>query len=144
MPIRIEIDTNLPAGWQTAISLLADFYTFPVQHFDLPSAFATKLHACLFRKYTKGRDFYDLLWYLGKKVQPNLDVLNNAIAQTEKKAAKLNGTQLQQKLLGKISRLDDVQLRQDVGPFLVHAEELSLLDKQLMRQVVQNYNFTIS
>jgi len=142
LPIRIEIDTNPPAGWQTAISLLADFYTFPVLHFDLASAFATKLHACLFRKYTKGRDFYDLMWYLGKKIRPHLGVLNNAIAQTEKKTTKLNGKQLQQMVLKKISRIDFVQLRRDVAPFLVHAEELSLLDEELMQQVVQNYNFT--
>jgi len=142
LPIRLEIDTNPPAGWQTAVSLLSDFYTFPILHFELSSSFATKLHACLFRRYAKGRDFYDLMWYLGKKVRPNLRVLNNAIAQTEKKTIELDGKQLQQALIKKISRLDFAQLRHDVAPFLVHAEELSLLDKELMQQVIRGYDFS--
>jgi len=81
------------------------------------------------------------MWYLGKKVRPNLRVLNNAIAQTEKKTKKLDAKQLQQALLKKIDRLDFVQLRRDVSPFLVHAEELSLLDKELMQQVIRGYDF---
>jgi predicted nucleotidyltransferase component of viral defense system len=141
LPIRIEVDTNPPTGWKTEISLLSDFYTFPVLHFDLPSSFATKLHACLFRRYVKGRDFYDLMWYVGKKIRPNLKVLNNAIKQTESNSAKLNGEQLQQALVKKIQRLDFAQLRQDVAPFLVHPEEVSLLDKELMKQVVGGYDF---
>jgi hypothetical protein len=82
------------------------------------------------------------MWYLGKKVRPNLQVLSNAIAQTETKAAKLNGEQLRQTLVKKIQRLDFAQLRQDVSPFLVHSEELSLLDQELMKQVVGSYDFT--
>lgn len=143
LPIRIEIDTNPPAGWKTEISLLTDFYTFPLLHFDLPSSFATKLHACLFRRYAKGRDFYDLMWYLGKKVRPNLKVLHNAIAQTESKATAVDSEQLKHALLRKIGRLDFAQLRQDVAPFLVHPEEASLLDKELMKQVVGGYDFAV-
>jgi predicted nucleotidyltransferase component of viral defense system len=143
LPIRIEVDTNPPAGWKTEISLLSDFYTFPVLHFDLPSSFATKLHACLFRRYAKGRDFYDLMWYLGKKIKPNLKVLNNAIRQTESKAPKLDGEKLQQMLMKRIERVDFAQLRRDIAPFLVHAEETSLLDKELMKQVVGGYDFAV-
>ncbi|MDZ7292707.1 MAG: nucleotidyl transferase AbiEii/AbiGii toxin family protein [candidate division KSB1 bacterium] len=140
-PIRLEIDTNPPAGWKTAISLLSEFYTFPILHFDLPSSFATKLHACLFRRYAKGRDFYDLMWYLGKKVRPNLAVLNNAIAQTEAKPVVLDGERLKQLLSKRIVRLDSARLRQDVAPFLVHSEEVKLLDPELMQQVVRSYDF---
>jgi len=82
------------------------------------------------------------MWYLGKKIRPNLHVLNNAIAQTEKKTAKLDGEQLQQRLVEKISRLDFAPLRQDVAPFLVHAEELALLDGELMQQVIRGYDFS--
>jgi predicted nucleotidyltransferase component of viral defense system len=141
LPIRLEIDTNPPAGWKTQLSLLSDFYTFPVLHFDLSSSFATKLHACLFRRYAKGRDFYDLMWYLGKKVRPNLHVLNNAIVQTEKASATLDGEQLKQALIKRISRLDVAKLRQDVAPFLVLPQEVALLDSELMQQVVQDYDF---
>jgi len=142
LPIRIEIDTKPPAGWKTEISLLSDVYTFPMLHFDLPCSFATKLHACLFQRYAKGRDFYDLMWYIGKKVRPNLKVLNNAIAQTEGKAAKVDGERLKQALLKKLGRLDFGQLQRDVAPFLEHVSELALLDKDLAQKVVRGYEFS--
>lgn len=141
LPIRVEIDTSPPPGWKTEISLLSEFYTIPILHFDLSSSFATKLHACLFRRYAKGRDFYDLLWYLGKKVRPNLQILNNAIAQTEAKAAVLDGEALKLTLLKKIARLNFDQLQADIAPFLEHPEETKLLDAGLMQQVVRGYNF---
>ena len=80
------MDTNPPKGGRTAETPLNKTYIFSVRHFDLPSMLATKLHACFYRKYTKGRDFYDLVWYLGRKVFPNLELLNNAIQQTEGKS----------------------------------------------------------
>ena len=50
-----------------------------------------KLHAILQRPYTKGRDIYDLLWYLSDPTwpQPNLVLLNNALAQTNWAGGKL-------------------------------------------------------
>lgn len=141
LPIRIEIDIKPPEGWKTEISLHSKIYTFPIQHFDLPSSFATKLHACLFRPYAKGRDFYDLMWCLGKKIRPNLTVLNTATAQTENDYEPLNGDMLKARLLEKTATLQIAQLKKDVEPFLVHPEELNLLDEKLMTEVIANYHF---
>lgn len=141
LPIRIEIDTNPPQGWKTHIALHSEVYTFPIQHFDLSSSFATKLHACLFRSFAKGRDYYDLMWYLGKKIQPNMTVLNNAVAQTEQDYDLLNEEKLKYDLLQKITDIDIQKLKKDVEPFLAHHEELSLFDKKLMMDVVGNYQF---
>jgi hypothetical protein len=88
--IRLEIDSNPPHGWNTEISLVNKDFIFTVTHFDIRSLYATKLHACFYRKYTKGRDFYDLLWYLGKRVMPNFELLNNAIEQTEHRKMYIN------------------------------------------------------
>jgi hypothetical protein len=43
--------------------------------------------------------------------------------------------------LKKIERLDFATLRQDIAPFLVHPEELSLFDKELIQEVVRGYDF---
>ncbi|MBK7599829.1 MAG: nucleotidyl transferase AbiEii/AbiGii toxin family protein [Acidobacteria bacterium] len=55
-----------------------------LQHYDLPSLMAGKLHAILARKYAKGRDWYDLVWYLSQRspVEPNVELLQNALDQT--------------------------------------------------------------
>ena len=46
---------------------------------------AGKLHAVLSRRYTKGRDWYDLMWYLSQRppVAPNLTLLQHALDQTQ-------------------------------------------------------------
>ncbi|MFQ5583218.1 MAG: nucleotidyl transferase AbiEii/AbiGii toxin family protein, partial [Calditrichia bacterium] len=143
LPVRLEIDTNPPAGWNTEITLFSDIYTIPILRFDLSSSFATKIHACLFRPYTKGRDYYDLMWYMGKKVVPNLIVLENAIRQTEgeKQSNQFDGNVVKNLLLKKISTLDFIKLKQDVAPFLEHIEEESLLEPELMKQVISGYEF---
>ena len=50
---------------------------------------AGKIHALITRGYPKGRDWYDLLWYCGRrpKVEPNLIQLHNALVQTQGKDA---------------------------------------------------------
>jgi len=79
--IKLEIDTNPPEGsaFQTA------FIGFPVTAAitvqSLESAFGTKSHALLCRRYIKGRDWHDLLWFISRQVAPDLLLLQNAIDQ---------------------------------------------------------------
>jgi len=127
LSIRIEVDSNPPAGWKTQTTLLNKAYLFPVFHFDLPSLYATKLHACFYRRFVKGRDFYDLLWYLGKKTKPNFTLLNNAIRQTEGHSPKVSEENLRAFLSEKLRDVDFDLVRQDVGRFLEDKRELSLL-----------------
>lgn len=104
LSIRIEIDTNLPPGWNTGIQVITKEFIFTVTAFDLPSMYAAKLRACFFRKYIKGRDFYDLLWYLGKKIMPNFTLLNNAIYQTERKKININAGNFKEFLITNIKK----------------------------------------
>lgn len=134
--IRLEIDTNPPKGWSTGLSLISRTHVFTVTHFDLPSLYATKLHACFFRRYTKGRDFYDLLWYLGKKISPNFKLLNNAIRQTAGLTGEITKENFDHFLLEKLAEVDFRKVRQDVERFLVNKEELDLLDYSLIKKLI--------
>src|SRR3989344_3097033 len=86
LSIKIEVDKNPPAGGRVEEYLFQDPILFYVNHYDLPSLFATKLHAFLFRGYDKGRDYYDLLFLLGRKARPNLSVFRNAVRHTHPRA----------------------------------------------------------
>ena len=65
-------------------SLVRRHVLLNVYHHDRSSLLAGKLHAILQRPYLKGRDLYDLIWYLSDRnwPPPNLTLLNNALAQT--------------------------------------------------------------
>jgi hypothetical protein len=43
--------------------------------------FGTKAHALLCRRYVKGRDWYDFVWYTSRKIKPDLELLQNALFQ---------------------------------------------------------------
>ena len=78
--IKIEIDTNPPSGGKEEISTCNGTFMFYLQHYDISSLFAGKIPALLSRKYTKGRDWYDLLWYITKfkGITPNIELIHFA------------------------------------------------------------------
>lgn len=139
LSIKLEVDTNPPQGGHTVQTLINKTYLFTVTHFDISSLFATKLHAVLFRKYTKGRDIYDLIWYLSKKVKPNLDLLNNAIEQTQKKNPYLNEETLKPYLLAHIDNIDFNLAQKDVERFLMDKTELKLFDRDILKGAISSW-----
>ncbi len=79
--IKLEIDTNPPLGSLFENNFLDFPYTFSITTQDLPSLFASKCHALLCRPYVKGRDWYDFIWYISKKIIPNYVHLSYALEQ---------------------------------------------------------------
>lgn len=79
--IKLEVDTNPPDGSVFVNTFLTYPYPFSILVQDFPSLFAGKCHALLCRKYEKGRDWFDFLWYLSKGIQINYLLLRNALYQ---------------------------------------------------------------
>src|SRR5690606_26149385 len=72
---KIEVDAEPPLGFETEEKLLLRPFSFYVKCFTLSDLFAGKMHALLFRKWgqnVKGRDWYDMEWYIKKGVALNL------------------------------------------------------------------------
>ncbi len=90
--IKLEVDTNPPDGALLSTTSLkpyragrlAPHVALNLQHHDRASLFAGKLHAVLQRVYVKGRDIFDLWWYLSQPEwpEPNLNQLNHALMQS--------------------------------------------------------------
>jgi predicted nucleotidyltransferase component of viral defense system len=84
LAVKVEVDTNPPAGAVLTTTVVRRHVTLQLQHHDRASLLAGKLHAVLQRPYLKGRDVYDLMWYLSDPdwPAPNLTLLSNALQQT--------------------------------------------------------------
>lgn len=123
--IKLELDMNPPKGANLEYTIQKSF--FGIKHYDLPSLYAGKLHAILYRKYTKGRDYYDLMWYLTKKVKPNLVLLNNAIAQSTGKKSKLDMAGLQTSLIKRLEETNFKEVHSDLENFVQDSLELRTL-----------------
>lgn len=127
--IKLEVDTNPPAG-STFESKLIDFpMPCSVVTQDLASLFAGKLHALLCREYVKGRDWYDFIWYVVNKTKINFEFLSNALYQTglyKEKAININKQWLCAALTEKISTMDWQTAVADVQAFVPAYEAPSL------------------
>ena len=135
--IKLDVDTNPPNGATVKKSMVNKTYMFYVIHNDLSSLFAGKLHACFYRKFVKGRDFYDFIWYLGKKIKPNYGLLNNAIEQTQGSSPKLDENTIKDFLIHNIGRIDLEQAARDVEKFLEDRNELKLFDRDLLKNSIE-------
>lgn len=138
LSVKLEIDTNPPRGGLVQTTIVNKVYMLGIVHFDLASLFATKLHACFYRRFTKGRDFYDLAWYLARKTLPNFTLLNNAIKQTQGEDPAISRETLREFLLSGIERIDFSAVRKDVERFLEDKNELRLLDADVFKSTIQS------
>ena len=123
--IKLEIDTNPPQGSE----IRTDYITFPTTAAlttqSLESGFGLKLHALLCRQYVKGRDWYDLVWYVSRGIRPNLSLLANACVQQGPWAGQtldVTPRWAGDALKTQIERIDWVKARDDVERFLPAGE----------------------
>lgn len=119
--IKLEIDINPPLGAKVEQKYIDFPVTVPILIHDLPSLFAGKSHALLCRPWAKGRDWYDFLWYVGRRVVPNFEFLTNAIQQVGPwKSQDLEVTQewYIEKLKEKMVSIDWEKNKEDIAKFL--------------------------
>ncbi|MFQ5796901.1 MAG: nucleotidyl transferase AbiEii/AbiGii toxin family protein [Candidatus Bipolaricaulia bacterium] len=137
LSIKIEIDTRPPAGAETETTVVNLHFLLALWHYDLPSLMAGKLHALLSRSYTKGRDIYDLLWYLTQEVRPNTTLLNNALHQTGWDGPQVNSENWGTILKARLEALEWEETVEDVAAFLEDPGERQLLTPDNIISVLQ-------
>jgi hypothetical protein len=129
LSIKIEVDTNPPAGAGLETTLVRRHVTLNLLHHDKPTLLAGKIHALLSRQWTKGRDLYDLVWYLADRSwpEPNLPYLNRALAQTGWQSPAVTSDSWRQVLDQKLIGIDWARAREDVRPFLERPRDADLI-----------------
>jgi predicted nucleotidyltransferase component of viral defense system len=127
--VKVEVDTNPPAGATFETTLVRRHVTLNLHHYDKASLLSGKLHALLSRPWCKGRDLYDLAWYLADRTwpEPNLVFLNSALGQTGWKGAELSEGSWRPAVQGKLRGIDWAAARSDVLPFLERPQEVDLI-----------------
>lgn len=132
MAVKIEVDTNPPAGAVLDTTVVRRHATLHLQHHDRASLLAGKLHAVLQRSYLKGRDLYDLLWYLSDPAwpAPNLDLLNNALQQTGWSDQPLSEDNWRAEVRRRLESVDWQPAVNEVRPFLEPGAEPNFLTRE--------------
>lgn len=81
LQIKIEVDSNPPDSFECDVGTAANrdqdiIVTNIIKGTD-STLFGGKMHAVLYRVYTKGRDIYDLHWYLQKGIPLNIRIVED-------------------------------------------------------------------
>jgi predicted nucleotidyltransferase component of viral defense system len=143
--IKIEIDRVPPLDFETEEKLLIRPFSFYVNCFSLPSLFAGKLHALLFRKWknrVKGRDWYDMEWYIRKGVSLNTQhFLNRAIETKDWKEETITNEQILQLLTEKINSVSFDPVKDDVRKFIRHNEQLAIWNAYYFNDLIEKMKF---
>ena len=138
LAVKLEVDTHPPVGAVLSTSVVRRHVVLQLQHHDPASLLAGKLHAILQRPYPKGRDMFDLMWYLGdpRWPAPNLTLLNNALQQTSWPGAHLTDANWRAVVGERLQALDWRQVTDDVRPFLEPGTDPDLLTRENLMRVL--------
>ncbi|MGB4000553.1 MAG: nucleotidyl transferase AbiEii/AbiGii toxin family protein [Desulfomonilia bacterium] len=143
--IKLEVDTNPPPDFSTEMKYLLAPIPFPVRVLTLPDLFAGKMHAVLYRRWktrVKGRDWYDLVWYVSHHPELHLGHLEQRMRQTGdwNSTEELTVETFFEALHAAIDSLDIDKAREEVSPFIKDPEVLSIWSREFFHDIVSRIN----
>jgi hypothetical protein len=138
LSVKIEVDTNPPAGVGLDTTIVRRHVTLRLQHHNRASLLSGKLHALFQRRYVKGRDLYDLMWYLSDPdwPNPNFTLLQNALWQTGWGGSIPNENNWRKILCEHLRKIDWGRTVADAKPFLERANDVDLLTQWYFEQLL--------
>lgn len=143
--IKIEVDTEPPPGFVTEENLLLRPFSFYVKCFTLPDLFAGKMHALLFRKWqtrVKGRDWYDMEWYVRKGVSLHLDHLALRAADSgDWSKATMTQKEFHTLLRQRIDTVSFSNIKEDIVRFIKNDGELEIWSPQYFNDLAKKITF---
>jgi len=140
LKIKLEVDTDPPGGFETESRTVLLPAPFAARVYSLPDLFAGKMHALLFRKWktrVKGRDWYDLVWYIGRYPKLRLGHLEARMRQSGDwtEAAPLGRVNLLERLRAAVGQLKVDQARQEVERFVRDRSSLKLWSREFFLEI---------
>lgn len=146
LKVKFEIDNDPPPGFKTETKYLLWPISFSVRAFSPSDLFAGKVHALLYRRWqhrVKGRDWYDLVWFVRKCIPLSLRHLSFRMHQSGDlpEDVFLEKEEFRQCLIESIQQLDIEQARTDVTPFLDDRATLDVWSKDFFLDIAERINY---
>lgn len=145
LKIKIEVDRQPALNFKTEEKLLVRPFSFYVKCFTKPSLFAGKMHALLFRNWknrVKGRDWYDLEWYIKKGIP--LDVnhfLTRAKDTNDWQDDSISKEQIIGLLDTKIKSVSFNSIKEDVVRFIPNDDVIDIWSPEYFTDLIEKIKF---
>ncbi len=144
--IKIEVDKEPPLGFDTEEKLLLRPFSFYVKCFTLSDLFAGKMHALLFRKWgknVKGRDWYDMEWYIKKGTALNLNhFLLRAKDSGDWTGDTITEGEFRALLTNKIDSVNMQYVKDDIKRFVKDAKRMDIWSSKYFHDLVSHLKLT--
>lgn len=145
LKIKIEVDKHPPLNFKTEEKLALRPFSFYVKCYTKPSLFAGKMHALLFRKWknrVKGRDWYDLEWYIKKGIPLDINhFLTRAKDTNDWEEDRISNEQIIGLLNAKIESVSFNRIKEDVVRFIPNDEVLKIWSPEYFKDLVEKIRF---
>ncbi len=147
--VRLETDLDDPCHPEPVTEQILLPSPFLVSTFQKPDLFAGKMHAVLFRSWrsrVKGRDWFDMLWYLGQEIPLRIECLERKMKQSGKLEERVSLTQdlFRERYVEVCRRVNFRKAFDDVEPF-VEEEDVELVKdaftEERMLRLVDRFRF---
>ena len=144
--IKLEVDIDPPLNFRVENKIVLNPVSFYVLTLHQSDLFAGKMHAILYRAWkgrVKGRDWYDLIWYIKNKIPLNLRHLEERMKQTGNFESKETLTQHQtvEMLKSKIQEIDWEKAKADVRSFISDPERLEIWSSPFFLDLIEHLIF---
>ena len=140
--IKLEVDREPPLGFTTEENLLIKPVSFYVKCFTLPHLFAGKMHALLFRKWgtnVKGRDWYDMEWYIKNGVPLALNHFAlRAIDSDDWEKETITIQEFKNLLTGKIKAVNMDRVKADIKRFISDPKKLDIWSEKYFLDLLRH------
>jgi len=142
MKVKLEVDKDPPGDFDTEAKYLFQPIPFSVNTFTLAHLFAGKMHAVLCRAWgnrVKGRDWYDLVWFVGRGISLDLKHLESRMKQTGHLLSQetLTDEILKQKFQDRTENVDFEMARKDVENLVKDRSSLELWSQDFFRAICE-------
>jgi hypothetical protein len=144
--VKLETDTDPPAGISTEMKTLLEPFPVSVRVVTPACLFAGKLHACLCRSWktrVKGRDWYDLLFFVARGIPVDLFHLESRLRQSGHWIADRRPSidDIRRLLAERIAAVDWKQAAEDALPFLRDKRSVDLWGVEVFNEVAGKIEF---
>ena len=144
LKVKIEVDIDPPPKFETEMKTVGSPRTCWVRSYTLPDLFAGKVSAALFRKWksrVKGRDWYDVVWYICHHVPLDITHLVERAKESEPGADVSTPEKVIAAFDERIASIDFEGAKADVEPYVVDKSELEIWSAEFFRQTVRHMKF---
>ena len=138
LSVKVEVDTRPPAGAGLEVTTVRRHATLCLAHHDKPSLLADKVAALLCRDWIKGRDVYDLAWYLSDPTwpEPNEVLLTNTLQQSGPAHLAVEVAGWKSALVHRLSEAPWEGVKTDVERFLERPAEAWMVEREAVLDIM--------